>query len=67
MEGNGAKNDDKNDGKNVIFTNILFRSRFVIWLRGDMVCLPILLIMVLDCMDIIFKQILMFSIIENMW
>jgi hypothetical protein len=55
-----------NDGKNVIFTNVLFRSRFVIWLRGDMVCLLILLIMVLDCMDITFKRILTFSIIESM-
>jgi hypothetical protein len=61
MEGNGAKRDDKNDGKNVIF-----RSNFVTWLIGDMVCLFILLIMVLDCMDITFKQILTFSIIESM-
>lgn len=42
MERNGAKNDDKNDGKDVIFTNVLFRSRFVTWLRGDMACLLIL-------------------------
>jgi hypothetical protein len=66
MEGNGAKNDDKNDGKNVIFINVLFRSRFATWLKSDMLCLLILLIMVPNCMDITFKQILTFSIIESM-
>ncbi len=65
MEGNGAKTDNTNDGKNVIYTNVLFKLRFVTWLRGDMVCVLILFIMVLDCMDIIFK-ILTFSIIKCM-
>jgi hypothetical protein len=53
-------------GKIVIYTNVLFRLRFVTWLKGDMACALILLIVVLDCMDIIFKQILTFSIIESM-
>jgi hypothetical protein len=29
MEENEAKNDNKNDGKNVIFIKVLFRSRFI--------------------------------------